>query len=106
MVCAQGDGIRIDAVSKSRSWSIHFVWCRIKIKTDSEVSWTTDTIPLPPEIVARFDGKVMVVVGNEFDIVRPTAENGTAQARSLGDFSVFPGGWTGFLERSRAFCAV
>merc|ERR1719460_1692565 len=55
------------------------IWSEPITSHYSEVSWTTDTIPLPPEIVARFDGKVMVVVGNEFDIVRPTAENGTAQ---------------------------
>ena len=36
-----------------------------------EVHWRPEETPLPPEIVKRFDGKVMAVTGYEVDIVRP-----------------------------------
>lgn len=36
----------------------------------SEVDWSTTKVPLPEEIVQRFDGKVMAITGIETDIVR------------------------------------
>ena len=41
--------------------------------TYSEIVWKTlDTVPLPPEIVKRFAGKPMAVIGLEWDQVRRT----------------------------------
>ena len=41
--------------------------------TYAQVWWTADTNDLPAEIVQRFDGKVMAMVGVEMDQVRQTA---------------------------------
>jgi hypothetical protein len=41
--------------------------------TYSEVDWHADPVPLPAEIVKRFDGKVMAVVGFESQLVRENA---------------------------------
>ena len=38
--------------------------------TYSQVWWTADTNDIPPEIVERFDGKVMAMVGVEMDQVK------------------------------------
>ena len=35
-----------------------------------EVHWEPQTIPLPADVVQRFDNKVLAVTGMEFDIVR------------------------------------
>ena len=36
----------------------------------SQVFWTMmDAVPLPPDLVARFDGKVMAITGSEMDQV-------------------------------------
>ena len=40
----------------------------------SEIFWTSISNDLPPEIVRRFDGKVMAIVGIEMDQVRRTAD--------------------------------
>lgn len=52
----------------SKPWTSHY----------AEVAWpiTGETMRFPPEIVQRFDGKVMVVTGSEWDVVR-VSENGT-----------------------------
>ncbi len=42
----------------------------------AEVFWRSQTVSLPPEIVARFDNSVMAITGLEIDIVRIV--NGTA----------------------------
>ena len=39
----------------------------------SQVWWTSSTDPLPREIIERFDGKVMAIVGVEMDQVRKGA---------------------------------
>ena len=39
-----------------------------------DVNWHPETMALPPEIVARFDGKVMAVTGMESDIVYVNAD--------------------------------
>ena len=41
--------------------------------TYSQVWWTSSTDPLPREIIERFDGKVMAIVGVEMDQVRKGA---------------------------------
>jgi len=40
----------------------------------SQVYWTSTSNDLPPEIVQRFDGKVMAIVGMEMDQVRKTPD--------------------------------
>jgi len=45
----------------------------VKTTRYSEVHWSSSTVQLPKEIVARFDGKVMAITGIETDIVRKVA---------------------------------
>jgi hypothetical protein len=37
----------------------------------SQVQWSTHNVPLPTDFVQEFDGRVVNIVGYEFDIIRP-----------------------------------
>ena len=58
----------------------------------SQVYWTRNLpIELPPALVARFSGKVMVITGYEIDqVTHAAAENSSTHGDSLGGFSCFP----------------
>jgi len=51
--------------------------------TYSQVWWTSSTDSIPPDIVKRFDGKVMAIVGIEMDQVRRTPEDDVSVPISL-----------------------
>jgi len=59
----------------------------------SQVYWTRNTpIDLPPELIARFDGKVMAITGYEIDQVTHTGPQpgSTTSGDKLGGFSCYP----------------
>lgn len=60
----------------------------------SQVYWTRNApINLPPELVARFDGKVMAITGYEVDQVThsgPQTGSTTVPGGQLGGFSCYP----------------
>eukprot|EP00929_Paragymnodinium_shiwhaense_P025556 TRINITY_DN15429_c0_g1_i1.p1 TRINITY_DN15429_c0_g1~~TRINITY_DN15429_c0_g1_i1.p1 ORF type:complete len:781 (+),score=127.63 TRINITY_DN15429_c0_g1_i1:66-2408(+) len=59
----------------------------------SQVYWTRNTpINLPPDLVKRFEGKVMAITGYEIDqVVHPGPQTGsTTKGGVLGGFSCYP----------------
>jgi len=58
----------------------------------SQVYWTRNLpIELPPALVSRFAGKVMVITGYEIDQVTHSApENSSTKGDNLGGFACFP----------------
>lgn len=41
----------------------------------SQVQWSTHSVALPADLVKEFDGRVINIVGYEFDIIRPQNPN-------------------------------
>jgi hypothetical protein len=58
----------------------------------SQVYWTRNTpVDLPPELVKRFDGKVMAITGYEIDQVTHSEQHATSTTGGvLGGFSCYP----------------
>ena len=61
----------------------------------SQVYWKSQPINLPPDIVTKFDGKVMAVTGMEVDIVRTNQEDGvtTISAPAYEIYNHHYSGW-------------
>jgi hypothetical protein len=66
----------------------------------SQVYWKSQPIDLPPDIVAKFDGKVMAVTGMEVDIVR-TNEDGVTTT-SAPSYEVYNHHYSGWLYGKNA----
>ena len=45
--------------------------CHILNRSTAQVNWSPHAVALPADLVAAFDGRVMNIIGYEFDIVRP-----------------------------------
>ena len=71
--------VRPCAGSVVRIWQTHITQPENCCTTDGEVFWTDQgTTPLPDDIIKRFDGKVMAIMGYEQDqvIVDPLGKPG------------------------------
>jgi len=60
-------GFDAGALFRGESFEMYGNW---QTTTYAEVDWHADPVPMPADIVARFDGKVMAITGYEVNIVR------------------------------------